>query len=93
MAGFSVFHGANNTGVGYPASSVLHTVPSSRDALGCRNVDAQRPNRDCVTARQRSRAHESCDSGGGFGEFHLGLLAALGEGMAYAVVKVLVEQV
>ena len=92
MAGFSEFHGANNTGVGYPASSVLHTVPSSRDALGCRTVDAQRPNRDGVTV-QRSRAHESCDSGGGFGEFHLGLLATLGEGMAYAVIKVLVEQV
>ena len=44
-------------------------------------------------ARWRSGANESCDGGGGFGELHLGLLAALGERAAHAVVKVHIEQV
>jgi hypothetical protein len=40
-----------------------------------------------------SGAHESCDGSGGFGEFHLGVVATLGERVAHAMVKVLVEQV
>jgi hypothetical protein len=40
-----------------------------------------------------SRPDKSCDRGGGFGEFCLRLFAALGDRLADAMVKVLVEQV
>ncbi len=42
---------------------------------------------------QRSRANKSCDCGGGFGQFRVGLVAALRGGAGQAVVKVLVEQI
>ena len=97
MAGFGFFHVPNGALVGYQGQGFTCVSRSwgcppipvlLSAALSPRFVQPQ-----MAPSRWQSGADESCDGSGGFGELHPGLLAALGERVAHAVVKVLVEQV
>jgi len=96
VAGFGFFHALNNTRVGYQGQVLyvrvwkLGSPLPVRLGAGCRRASS---NRNGSITRWQSGADESRDGSGGFGQLHLGLLAALGERVAHAVVKVLVEQV